>query len=80
LRNNGQVIPTLTQPDPDDMVARLGAESGERFVVLVRDSASYLFDLVRRHAIACDAEQTGWIQPAYPSQPRGLGESPTCRQ
>ena len=64
-RNNGQVIPTLTRPDPDDMVARLGAENGEKFVALVRDSASYLFDLVRRHAIACDAEQTGWIQPAH---------------
>jgi glycine/D-amino acid oxidase-like deaminating enzyme len=64
-RNNGQVIPTLTRPDPDDMVARLGPETGERFVTLVRDSASCLFDLVRRHGIACDAEQTGWIQPAH---------------
>lgn len=64
-RNNGQVIPTLTRPDPDDMVARYGPEAGERFVALVRDSAAYLFDLVRRHAIACDAEQTGWIQPAH---------------
>jgi glycine/D-amino acid oxidase-like deaminating enzyme len=64
-RNNGQVIPTLTQPDPDDMVARLGPEVGERLVALVRDSANYLFDLVRRHGIACDAEQTGWIQPAH---------------
>src|ERR1700730_10815943 len=64
-RNNGQVIPTLTRPDPDDMVARYGPDAGERFVALVRDSASYLFDLVRRHGIACDAEQTGWIQPAH---------------
>ena len=64
-RNNGQVIPTLTRPDPDDMVARLGTEAGERFVALVRDSAARLFDLVRRHEIACEAEQTGWIQPAH---------------
>src|SRR5262245_16739050 len=34
-RNNGQVIPTLTRPDPDDMVVRLGPEAGERFVALV---------------------------------------------
>jgi glycine/D-amino acid oxidase-like deaminating enzyme len=64
-RNNGQVIPTLTRREPDDMVARFGAEAGERFVALVRDWASCLFDLVRRHGIACDAEQTGWIQPAH---------------
>ncbi|WP_029008699.1 NAD(P)/FAD-dependent oxidoreductase [Azospirillum halopraeferens] len=64
-RNNGQVIPTLSRPDPDDLVARFGPDAGERFVALIRDSAAYLFDLVRRHGIACDAEQTGWVQPAH---------------
>lgn len=64
-RNNGQVIPTLTRPDPDDLVARFGPVDGERFVALVRDSASYLFDMVRRLGIDCAAEQTGWIQPAH---------------
>jgi NADPH-dependent 2,4-dienoyl-CoA reductase/sulfur reductase-like enzyme len=37
-RNNGQVIPTLSRPDPEDIVARHGAV-GERFVALLRDSA-----------------------------------------
>jgi len=46
-RNNGQVIPTLTRPNPDDIVAKHRA-AGERFVALLRDSASVLFDLVRR--------------------------------
>lgn len=64
-RNNGQVIPTLTRPDPDDLVARLGAERGERFVALVRDSAATTFELIRRLAIECDAVQAGWIQPAH---------------
>ncbi|WP_448190816.1 NAD(P)/FAD-dependent oxidoreductase [Azospirillum sp. sgz301742] len=64
-RNNGQVIPTLTRPDPDDLVARFGPEAGERFVALVRDSAAYLFDTVRRLGIDCAAEQTGWMQPAH---------------
>lgn len=63
-RNNGQVIPTLTRPNPDDIVARHGAE-GERFVALLRDSASVLFDLVRRLDIPAEAEQTGWIQPVH---------------
>ncbi|PWC56667.1 oxidoreductase [Azospirillum sp. TSO22-1] len=64
-RNNGQIIPTLTRPDPDDLVARFGPVDGERFVALVRDSASYLFDTVRRLGIDCAAEQNGWIQPAH---------------
>jgi len=64
-RNNGQVIPTLTRPDPDELVARLGPERGERFVALVRDSAAFTFELIRRTGIACDAVQAGWIQPAH---------------
>jgi len=64
-RNNGQVIPTLSRRDPADIVARFGAERGERMVALVRDSANLLFDLVREHGIACEAEQAGWIQPAH---------------
>lgn len=64
-RNNGQVIPTLTRPDPEELVARLGPERGERFVALVRDSAAFTFDLIRRLAIPCDAVQEGWIQPAH---------------
>lgn len=63
-RNNGQVIPTLTRPDPDDIEARHG-EAGERFVLLLRDCANTLFELVRRHGIEAEAEQTGWVQPAH---------------
>lgn len=63
-RNNGQVIPTLTRAEPDDIEAQHG-EAGERFVALVRDSASILFDTVRAHGIAAEAEQTGWVQPAH---------------
>ena len=48
-RNNGQVIPTLSRPDPEDIIARHGA-AGERFVGLLRDSASILFD--RRAALS----------------------------
>jgi glycine/D-amino acid oxidase-like deaminating enzyme len=63
-RNNGQVIPTLSRPDPDDIVSVRG-EAGERFVALLRDSASFLFDLVREEGIEAEAEQTGWIQPVH---------------
>ena len=63
-RNNGQVIPTLSCPDPDDIVARHGA-AGERFVAMLRDSATALFDLARRYQIQAEQEQTGWIQPVH---------------
>jgi glycine/D-amino acid oxidase-like deaminating enzyme len=62
--NNGQVIPTLSRPDPEDIIARHGA-AGERFVGLLRDSASVLFDLARRYQIQAEQEQTGWVQPVH---------------
>jgi len=63
-RNNGQVIPTLSRHDPAAIIARHGA-AGERFVRLLRDSATTLFDLMRPHDIAAEAEQTGWVQPVH---------------
>jgi hypothetical protein len=42
------------------MVAKYGKERGRRFAARVRDSAQTLFDIVNRHDIACDAEQSGW--------------------
>lgn len=63
-RNNGQVIPTLSRPDPEDIEKRHG-ETGERFVHLLRDCASTLFDTVREHRIQAEAEQTGWVQPVH---------------
>lgn len=63
-RNNGQVIPTLTRPEPDDIEKRHGA-AGERFVALLRDSAANLFEVIRDLEIAAEAEQTGWIQPVH---------------
>lgn len=63
-RNNGQVIPTLAGHDPSAMVARHG-EAGERFNAVLRDSAQYLFDLVRKYQIPAEAEQTGWVQPVH---------------
>lgn len=63
-RNNGQVIPTLTRPEPADIISRHGA-AGERLVHMIRDSAGELFDLVRRYRLAAEAEQSGWIQPVH---------------
>jgi glycine/D-amino acid oxidase-like deaminating enzyme len=58
------VIPTLSRPDPEDIIAKHGAV-GERFVALLRDSASTLFDVVRRYQIQAEQEQAGWVQPVH---------------
>src|SRR6195952_3276488 len=63
-RNNGQVIPTLSRPDPEDIIARHGAV-GERFVGMLCDSASTLFDVARRYKIDAEQEQAGWVQPVH---------------
>jgi glycine/D-amino acid oxidase-like deaminating enzyme len=63
-RNNGQVIPTLSRVDPEQIVATHRA-AGERFVGLIRDSAQKLFELVAEEQIVAEAEQTGWVQPAH---------------
>src|SRR4029453_17986188 len=55
-RNNGQVIPTLTRPDPEEIIAKHRA-TGERFVALLRDCASMLFDVARRYQIQAEQEQ-----------------------
>lgn len=63
-RNNGQVIPTLSKADPEEIVRRHGA-AGERLVRLLRDSATILFDLARVERIDAEAEQAGWVQPVH---------------
>ena len=64
-RNNGQVIPCLSRADPELLVQAFGADRGEALVSLIRDSAGIVFDLIRKHAIACEAVQNGWVQPAH---------------
>src|SRR3546814_19056222 len=63
-RNTGQVIPTLSRPDPDNIEARYG-EAGARLVSLIRDCASMLFETAATHGIDAEAEQTGWVQPVH---------------
>ena len=63
--NGGLVVPAFARWDPDGVRERLGVEAGDRLVRLVGGSAELVFDLIRRHGIACDAAQTGWLHPAH---------------
>ncbi|WP_337875128.1 FAD-binding oxidoreductase [Elioraea sp.] len=73
-RNNGQVIPTLSRMDPDEIARRFG-DRGEAFVALIRDSAALVFDLIRTHGIAAEAVQNGWLQPAHRPSRMALAEA-----
>lgn len=63
-RNGGQVIPGL-KLDPEQLVESYGPELGERMADLAGGTADFVFDLVRRHGIRCDARQTGWMSAAH---------------
>lgn len=72
-RNSGHIIPALGAGDPDALVARLGAERGERMVAFLRDSADLVFDMIGRYGIGCEAVQNGWVMPAHrPSRLKDL--------
>ena len=63
-RTGGQVIPGL-KFDPDDIETMFGAELGPRIVDAVGSVGDEVFGLIEQHAIACDAQRKGWLQPAY---------------
>ena len=73
-RNGGQVIPGLKE-DPDAIEARFGADRGPRLVALAGGAPDLVFDLIERHAIACDAVRAGWIQPSHTDAALGVARA-----
>lgn len=63
-RNAGFVVPNFAKVDPDAISAKLGAKA-EALITMAAGSGDLVFDLIRRHAITCDAQQVGWIQPSH---------------
>ena len=51
--------------DPDEIVARFGAEAGERLTQFAGGAANRVFELVEKYQIECDAHRGGWIRPAH---------------
>lgn len=49
---------------PDAIVSTLGPERGEGLLALLGDAPARVFDLVARHAIACEAEPVGTLHCA----------------
>ncbi len=62
-RNGGQVIPGL-KDDPDDLERKFGPETGRRMWEISSGAADFVFELIARHKISCEAQQCGWISAA----------------
>ena len=63
-RTGGQVIPGLKY-DPDELERMFGTELGPRIVAAAGSVGDEVFGLIARHAIDCDAQRNGWLQPAF---------------
>ncbi len=59
----GVIAPQLVRNTPASVIARLGAEGGERFLRLVAVAGQRLFDLATGEGIACDAQAHGFLNP-----------------
>ena len=87
-RNAGHCNPTFMHHSPDEVSRLLGPEHGERMTRLQARAGGFLYDLVRRHRIDCDAVQNGVVIAAHvPEKLPGLEhacslyarEVPGCR-
>ncbi|MEX2629394.1 MAG: FAD-binding oxidoreductase [Tistlia sp.] len=62
-RNNGQVIPGLKLA-PDALEERYG-DAGAAVVETASGAADRVFELIERHAIACEPDRRGWLRAAH---------------
>ena len=62
-RNGGQVNPGL-KPDPDVVERDFGADLGGRMNALAGNAPKFVFDLIKRLAIRCEARQNGTLRAA----------------
>ncbi|MEM8551499.1 MAG: FAD-dependent oxidoreductase [Pseudomonadota bacterium] len=65
-RNTGFVVPSIrVSATPDVLASRHGTECAGAFFDLVARSGDITFDLINRLDLNCNAEQSGWMQPAH---------------
>lgn len=62
-RNGGQVNPGLKW-NPEELVAHFGEDLGGRMARMGASAPDLVFDLVARHAIACEATRGGTVRAA----------------
>ncbi|MDQ2091830.1 NAD(P)/FAD-dependent oxidoreductase [Marimonas arenosa] len=70
-RNVGYVNAGLWLP-PQDVEAELGAELGRSLVQTLGEMPAYVFELIEKHQIRCEATRRGTIHAAH--SPKGLAD------
>ena len=69
-RNGGQVNPGGAKMLPEDVLASLGPDRGERFLEFGDRSCDLVFELVERYRIECEALRPGYVQGGFGSKGR----------
>lgn len=64
-QSGGIVAPDYIRHSPETIGEVLGTEMGERMTRMIGRSGQYVFDLIARHAIECDARQDGFYTPSH---------------
>jgi glycine/D-amino acid oxidase-like deaminating enzyme len=71
---NGQVMAELTR-SPQSIVRLYGERRGEQILAATDAAPGRVWDRIERHAIACSAERTGWIEGSpWRWSERGFGK------
>lgn len=70
-RNVGLVNAGLWLP-PQDVRAKLGETQGARLISILGDAPSYVFDLIEKHQMRCEATRAGTIHAAH--SPKGYAD------
>ncbi len=60
-RNAGHCTPDWSYNTPEGVVASYGPDYGERLNDFQAGAGAFVFDLIARHGIECDARQTGTV-------------------
>ena len=69
-RNGGQVNPGGAKILPEEVVASLGPDRGERFLEFGDRSCDLVFELIERYRIECEALRPGYVQGGFGSKGR----------
>ena len=69
-RAGGQVNPALPVATPDLLFKTMPQEFATRLAKASLGSADFLFALIKKHQIACDARQAGWIRAHHSHKAR----------
>ncbi|AXV17927.1 FAD-dependent oxidoreductase (plasmid) [Neorhizobium sp. SOG26] len=63
--NAGFVVPNFAKADPATVYQKLPRNKADALLRLVGEGADAVFSTIREEQISCDANQVGWLQPAY---------------